>query len=434
MANMSADLRFINHGPWTTDHGPRTRKKIAILFLVLWSLVLGPLSLVQAKERTLFDLPAQYKQAKFQFFPIPFIETDPGAGIRYGLMPTFLWYDQADQLITIGVAALTHNPKVVGLGGFVGLYFYPSAHEMVEFFFATAQEFERDYYFRYINETWLQEKLDVEVELEYMRNPFERFFGFGPATTEANETNFVSHLSFWTGRVAYEFLPDIDVQLEEKWVRMDLNPHAITTVNDTATTFANNDEVVSSNQWPHRLSLIWDTRDSRQFPKDGHYLETYGLFAPTAFDSNPFYSGYGLLAKEIFTLNRRFTTVMRLSLEQMFGSTIPFYMQPKLGGSKNLRSFVKRRFTGRGLALFDVEERILIRSWQIMKAKFDFSIDPFVAVGQVFNQWSQLDFDNLQPVGGVGFRALVPPSVVGRVDVAFGSEGLNVYTTLNYPF
>jgi len=35
---------------------------------------------------------------------------------------------------------------------------------------------------------------------------------------------------------------------------------------------------------------------------------------------------------------------------------------------------------------------------------------------------------------GMGFRAKVPPSVLGRVDVGYGSEGLQVYTGLDYPF
>lgn len=407
------------------------------LKFIKFSLVIVACLLVsstQARERTLLGLPKTYKETQFQFFPIPYFETDPSAGERYGLMPTFLWYDPEDNLITIAVAAVTYNPKVVGVGGFGGLFLYPSDEEFLELFFAGAQHFEQDYYFQYINESWLQEKLDVDVELEYMQNPFERFFGFGPATPESNESNFVSHLWFWKGRVAYEILPKLDLGLEEKWLRMNLNPRAITSLNNTTTFFAGNNEVVSSNQWAHRLSLIWDTRDDREFPKQGHFAEGYGLFVPPSFDGNPFYSGYGLIGKEIFTLRNRFTTVLRLSLEQLFGERIPFYMQPALGGAEDLRSFVERRFTGRGRLLLDVEERILVKRWQIMKAKFDLSLDPFFSVGQVFNQWNQVAWDNLQPVGGIGFRALVPPAVVGRVDVAFGSEGMNVYTTLNYPF
>jgi hypothetical protein len=35
---------------------------------------------------------------------------------------------------------------------------------------------------------------------------------------------------------------------------------------------------------------------------------------------------------------------------------------------------------------------------------------------------------------GVGFRAVVRPNVVGRVDVGFGNEGPAIFATLGYPF
>jgi len=35
---------------------------------------------------------------------------------------------------------------------------------------------------------------------------------------------------------------------------------------------------------------------------------------------------------------------------------------------------------------------------------------------------------------GVGFRAVVRPNVVGRVDIGFGKEGAAIFATLGYPF
>lgn len=400
--------------------------------------VILPLAFVvfsaQAKDRTVFDLPGAYRNAKFQFFPIPFFETEPGAGERYGLMPTFLWYDREEQLMTIAVTALNYNPRLVGIGGFAGLFLYPSARETAEIFLAAAEHFERDFYFHYLNERWLEEKLDVDFELEYEQDPFERFFGFGPETETGNETSFVSHLWLWKGLAAYEIFEHFDLQLEEKWMRMGVFPVALAGISDTATTFAGNSEVTSSNQWHHRLALIWDRRDNQQFPKKGETAEAYGLLAHRAVAARTGYTGFGVQGLKVFTLGQRYTTVLRFLTEHLYGGNIPFYMQSHLGGKKDLRGFVRGRFTGRGRVLFDVEERILVKSWRIMKATFDFSIDPFFSVGQVFDDWGQVRFSHLQPAGGVGFRALVPPSVVGRVDFAASADGLKVYTTLHYPF
>jgi hypothetical protein len=37
-------------------------------------------------------------------------------------------------------------------------------------------------------------------------------------------------------------------------------------------------------------------------------------------------------------------------------------------------------------------------------------------------------------VGGVGFRAIAEPFVVGYVDVGYGGEGAAVFSGINYPF
>lgn len=385
-------------------------------------------------KRTLFDLPKTFKEGRMRFLPIPVFDTDPGSGQRYGLMPTFLFLDKKEELVAIAVAAMTYNPKVVKWGGYAGFFLYPSTEEKMRLFYQVGERFERDYYLQYINESWFDGRFSLDTEIEYFQNPFERFFGFGPNTTRATETNFVSHVWFWKGKFGYEIFPKFDIQLEEKWTRLQLRPHAILTLRDTATVFAGNPEVKSSDQWNHRLSFIWDTRDSNDFPTDGHYVETFGLFSHEPFNSNTFYSGYGFWAKEIFTLAKRFTTNIFFRVEQDFGESIPFYMQPSLGGEATLRAFVERRFTGRGRILLDVEERIVVKTFTVNQVKFDLSLDPFFAVGQVFDNWSEVRFGNLQPVVGMGFRAKVPPSVLGRVDVGYGSEGLQVYTGLDYPF
>ena len=43
-------------------------------------------------------------------------------------------------------------------------------------------------------------------------------------------------------------------------------------------------------------------------------------------------------------------------------------------------------------------------------------------------------FSKVRLAGGVGFRVFVPPNVLGRVDLAWGGEGLKAYVVLGYPF
>ena len=182
------------------------------------------------------------------------------------------------------------------------------------------------------------------------------------------------------------------------------------------------------------MSLVWDTRDKKDFPKIGHYFEPYYFISHESFENERFYHGYGLKAKTLFTKRNRFTTVFSLKVDQRFGDNIPFYQQAHLGGDFELRGFVFRRFTGKGSLLFDIEERIKVKSWHFMDVNFDLSLDPFFSIGQVFNEWNEVAFGNLQPVGGIGIRAIVPPSVLGRIDIGVSSEGVEVFTGLDYPF
>ncbi len=445
MDNTSANSKFINcHCEAKPKQSPCKNKWIvsslallAMTFLMISSAQAQPPPVTEGimPPRNIFGLKAALKESYFRFFPIPIFETDPAAGQRYGVMPTFLWFDKADQLFTIGVGAVTYNPNVVKWGGFAGLFFYPSSYERLRLFYQQSQNYEKDYYLQYVNDRWADYKLNVEWELEYVQNPFERFFGFGPDSSESNQTNFVSHLGFAKGRIAYEFWRDVWLQLEERWTHMKMFPHAILSLRDTGTFFAGNPEVRSSNILNHRLGAFWDTRNDRDFPNRGHYLEGFYLLGTEATNATEnFYQGYGLVAKKYISFGKRFVTLGLFRMEQDFSGDIPFYMQPSLGGEQDLRGFVARRFTGKGRILLDLEERILVKQWNMFDVKFDFNIDPFFSVGQVFNRMSDIGFNNLQPVGGLGFRAIAPPSVVGRVDVGVGSEGIEVYTALDYPF
>ncbi|MEA3151371.1 MAG: hypothetical protein QOD56_2310, partial [Gammaproteobacteria bacterium] len=51
-----------------------------------------------------------------------------------------------------------------------------------------------------------------------------------------------------------------------------------------------------------------------------------------------------------------------------------------------------------------------------------------------FSRTSTLPFSQLHHVFGVGFRGIAKPFVVGKVDIGYGTEGIAIFTGLNYPF
>jgi hypothetical protein len=52
----------------------------------------------------------------------------------------------------------------------------------------------------------------------------------------------------------------------------------------------------------------------------------------------------------------------------------------------------------------------------------------------VFRRVTDSPVDDLHWVGGVGFRGVVRPQIVGFVDIGRGSEGTAIFTGIDYPF
>jgi hypothetical protein len=59
---------------------------------------------------------------------------------------------------------------------------------------------------------------------------------------------------------------------------------------------------------------------------------------------------------------------------------------------------------------------------------------PFLDVGRVAHNMGFDPFSQSHTVGGIGFRGIAEPFVVGFVDVGYGGEGVAVFSGINYPF
>jgi outer membrane protein assembly factor BamA len=108
------------------------------------------------------------------------------------------------------------------------------------------------------------------------------------------------------------------------------------------------------------------------------------------------------------------------------GQTVPFYMQPTLGGSNDLRGFRPWRFYDDNLLVFNGEYR-----YEIF-AGMDMAL--FADAGKVFHSKSQLNVHDLEGAYGFGLRFNARNSVFMRIDVGFSHEGFQVWTKFNNVF
>jgi outer membrane protein assembly factor BamA len=86
------------------------------------------------------------------------------------------------------------------------------------------------------------------------------------------------------------------------------------------------------------------------------------------------------------------------------GRQVPFYLQPVLGGSDDLRGFRPFRFYGDQSMVMNAEYR-----WEVFSG-LDMAL--FFDAGKVARRRSDLDFSNLETAAGIGLRwnAAIPCS------------------------
>ncbi len=152
------------------------------------------------------------------------------------------------------------------------------------------------------------------------------------------------------------------------------------------------------------------------------------LLTGSALKSKPFSPGIWRLAG----LSRPFISkAIFLTRERQ----TPFYRWPSLGGHNSYRGAGDGRWVDRNLLALTLEQRIEMFRLHHFGVVSHWEVAPFLDVGKVFPTIGKFNFKDFHPAGGVAFRALVRPQVVGHVEVGFGSGGNNaVFMGLDYPF
>jgi hemolysin activation/secretion protein len=105
-----------------------------------------------------------------------------------------------------------------------------------------------------------------------------------------------------------------------------------------------------------------------------------------------------------------------------------------LGGETTLRGFGQSRFIDDTALLFNFEERIPVTQFKAFDYLVDLEVAPFLDIGRVMSGFSTKDLQDFQVNPGTGLRILARPHVVGRLDVAYGRDGANLFVGLDYPF
>jgi hypothetical protein len=343
-------------------------------------------------------------------------------------MPVFLRVRPDGFTTTIFAPSVSWN-KVVKITGTFRGYRYFSTTRSVTAIASASTRINRSLTLQYLETVRARMALTTAATLQARQSVFYRFFGLGPHTRESGESSYTrvfgrlsirQGLNLWEGlnlalviearadgtrRMGVEGLP---LAQDRYGATVSFEPAAIAT---------------------QGLSLAYDGRREGDYSAIGLASEvtgtanegTAGVFARVVWQT-----------RALVPQTRWLVGAARLYVEQVFGSRVPFYYQAALGGELLLRGFTENRFIDRGAWCLDFEERIRLFRTHLFGVIADWRLDPYVTAGQVYGKATDA-FDRVQKAVGVGFRAWVHPNILGRIDAAYGGEGIKVYVVLGYP-
>ena len=376
-----------------------------------------------------------YARADVQYVPIPSVSTSKNDGSDAGLIVPVLITDLDGELKYIVAPMIVRN-SIVGTRGAVNVFRYEPGGREIRFTGSFTEQIERKVVFSYTDPAFSQGRYSLNFGASFFKNATSRFFGLGQTTPEANETNYTAR----EGRVNWRFgvyaneVTQIAVGQRFRDVRLQ---KGATDLAFTVDRFPTVDGVQGESLiLGHRATFYYDTRNNLVSPTDGMAITAYAEVNQNIRNGDhPLYSRYELEVKKLFpSESKRAILVVRADLQATIGTQVPFFEQSSLGGQNNLRGFGVDRFIDKHLVSLSIEERIHLARTKVAGVTADFEIAPFLDTGQVFNNYKEVNFKDYRMTPGIGFRGIVKPNVVGRVDYGYSREGGAIYAGLDFPY
>lgn len=372
------------------------------------------------------------KDPETKFFPVPVWSTSPNEGNTWGVMPVFLHVCPADQhTMWILAPSVTYN-SVIHYTGTVRLYDYVDPDTT---FTLVGSASTRINY----NLLALWQRLPVtdgehtdEATVRLIRTAFTRFYGIGPETPSSDETTYTLARALASERhgvnLGYHLNAGISVGVQHD----EVEDRGVPGLRLAPEVFPHAPGMNGSTVVWQGLDLRYDDRVGREYAERGIRLEVGGAVVEGVSGSPTYFRGEAQ-ARGVLPELSWLSGAARAEYSGVSSSNVPFYLQSQLGGSFLLRGYDEGRFIDRQSWTVEVEQRIRMAQLHMFGVVADLRLDPFVTVGQVFNSVDEALVEPKAAVG-VGLRAFVHPSTVGRIDIATGSEGVKVYVEIGYPY
>ena len=358
---------------------------------------------------------------------LPVIAGNPNSGATYGVLPVWLTHNSRHEIVQIFAPMFTYN-RTYGAAFSGTYYYYPSADVKLR---ALLEKSERSNWresLHYDDRKLLDGRATLLFDANLEADGGQQFYGVGPATRQGDEASerllekelraeFGVNLEGGFSAAAGWQFRRTEVQ-DGPFRTKGLDPSLLTT-----TTYS-----------LPRVRLSRDTRDLAFTPSQGSLTELFVEFSRAALGSASDYEHYGGQWKLYLPTSENLVTAFHAQTDWSGGGNVPFTALAQLGGPHSLRGFPEGRFQDRGAAFANVELRWRVHSIDMVHTMTEFQIAPFLETGTVFPSPGQAQARYLETVAGVAFRAVIKPSIVGKVEIGAGREGPAVFVGIDYPF
>jgi hypothetical protein len=388
------------------------------------------------------DLSRRHWYEKLPFLPVPEIGQDPDSGTTVGILPVWLVTDDEHRIRRIIAPDLLYNPNF-GVGFHGRIYDYPSEDRQWSIEAGLKQRVEREFDAEYQLGRLRDSNWSFTGSAIFDVNGSPRFFGVGNGTPQRQETNFTDKQVVAQAQLGYNLNHSWQILYTARFRRVEITPGTLDKIDSIEERFPKVPGLGVNYEQLNRLSIIYDTRDNLTAPSRGQSWVAYGGVAShKGLLNNSLYSEAGIDGRVFWPINDKTILATHVSLRYLPSTShdLPFWALSSagggtsiVGGEQPLRGFGEGRFYDRNSFAATVEYRRTAFSFDAI-SHVEIEVAPFVDVANVFRDGTQFPIKALHKVGGVGFRGIARPSVVGYVDVGYGSEGTAVFTGINYPF
>ena len=368
--------------------------------------------------------------------PLPVIASSPNEGITAGALTAFLLHNAHDEVSTLLAPQVNQNKNFGTTGSLYGA-FYPTPDRYFEINISKSTKINEDYELKFRDTTYLDKQLELNGFVFELADGSSRFFGFQSASRKEDESNYTNTEAGFNFSIGYNIAPNLQLVFGDRFRNVRIGKGAVTKVPFIKDQF--DDTIPGVNGFTthaQRLALIYSSMDSRDMPTTGLYTRFSVESSGKSLGSSNDYRHYEVEVKGYVPLDeqKRFISVQRAAYFQTLGPGVPFLERSILGGENTLRGYGRNRFIDSSYLLINLEQRIRLFRWTIFNVNADWELAPFIDLGAVMESLSDIRTKSFEFNPGLGFRAVVRPNIVGRIDVGFGKDGPAVFVGLGYPF